>query len=143
MEDGEIPEHNDTCGYGQPAVCAADKGPVCNSPILLHSNMLTRPETPLAEGLPSNSTTDKGTIDASGKNIPSHYLITTGDLPVLRSSQPQMSREYGRVQCLLLGVTASMNQSQVLENVKMAYWWAGYYSGLYEAQQAATQQSKE
>lgn len=27
---------------------------------------------------------------------------------------------------------------QVLENIKMAYWWAGYYSGLYEGQQQAT-----
>ena len=28
--------------------------------------------------------------------------------------------------------------NQTLENIKMAYWWAGYYSGLYEAQQQPT-----
>ena len=29
------------------------------------------------------------------------------------------------------------DSNQVLENIKMAYWWAGYYSGLYEGQQQA------
>lgn len=28
--------------------------------------------------------------------------------------------------------------SEALENIKMAYWWAGYYSGLYEGQQETT-----
>jgi hypothetical protein len=35
--------------------------------------------------------------------------------------------------CLFL--TSCAGQDQVLENIKMAYWWAGYYSGLYEGQQ--------
>lgn len=33
---------------------------------------------------------------------------------------------------------SSKGSDQVLENIKMAYWWAGYYSGLYEGQQQAT-----
>ncbi|RMZ92408.1 hypothetical protein DV736_g335, partial [Chaetothyriales sp. CBS 134916] len=30
------------------------------------------------------------------------------------------------------------DDEQVLENVKMAYYWAGYYSGLYDAQRTRT-----
>jgi len=30
------------------------------------------------------------------------------------------------------------DQDQVLENIKMAYYWAGYYSGLYEGQRQRT-----
>ena len=29
------------------------------------------------------------------------------------------------------------NPAQILENIKMAYWWAGYYSGLHEGLQQA------
>jgi hypothetical protein len=31
-------------------------------------------------------------------------------------------------------------QDQTLENLKMAYYWAGYYSGLYDGQQQAKSQ---
>jgi hypothetical protein len=47
------------------------------------------------------------------------------------------------LQHLLTRVAASMNQGQVLENIKMAYWWAGYYSGMYDAKQAGTQPSEK
>ncbi len=30
-----------------------------------------------------------------------------------------------------------LNPTTILENVKMAYWWAGYYSGLHEGMQQA------
>ena len=33
---------------------------------------------------------------------------------------------------------AAMGADQTLENVKMAYYWAGYYSGLYDGQRQAT-----
>jgi len=32
---------------------------------------------------------------------------------------------------------AAASQGQTLENLKMAYYWAGYYSGLYDGQQQA------
>lgn len=32
-------------------------------------------------------------------------------------------------------------QDETLENLKMAYYWAGYYSGLYDGQQQAKSQS--
>lgn len=32
-------------------------------------------------------------------------------------------------------LTLWIGEDQILENIKMAYWWAGYYSGLYEGQQ--------
>lgn len=38
--------------------------------------------------------------------------------------------------------TASMDQGQILENIKMSYWWAGYYSGLYDAKQTGTGHSE-
>ena len=28
----------------------------------------------------------------------------------------------------------------MLENIKMAYWWAGYYSGLHDGQKKAKQE---
>ncbi|KAF7508300.1 hypothetical protein GJ744_009445 [Endocarpon pusillum] len=38
---------------------------------------------------------------------------------------------------------ASMDQDQILENIKMAYWWAGYYSALYDAKRTATEPSRK
>jgi len=32
------------------------------------------------------------------------------------------------------GISAASSADQTLENIKMAYYWAGYYSGLYDAQ---------
>jgi hypothetical protein len=40
---------------------------------------------------------------------------------------------------LLISAIDLMEQDQIVENMKMAYWWAGYYSGLYEAKQSANQ----
>ena len=36
-------------------------------------------------------------------------------------------------------LTKTIGEDQVLENIKMAYWWAGYYSGLHDGQQKAKQ----
>ncbi|EXJ58920.1 hypothetical protein A1O7_06350 [Cladophialophora yegresii CBS 114405] len=40
------------------------------------------------------------------------------------------------------GPPRSTSQDQTLENMKMAYYWAGYYSGLYDGQRQAQSQTQ-
>lgn len=41
------------------------------------------------------------------------------------------------------GASGEMGADQLLENVKMAYYWAGYYSGLYDGQRGKDQRGKD
>lgn len=44
--------------------------------------------------------------------------------------------------CMLhISLTFRAGHDPILENIKMAYWWAGYYSGLYEGRQQVTRGS--
>lgn len=37
---------------------------------------------------------------------------------------------------------AALSTDQALENIKMAYYWAGYYSGLYDGQRQVSGQAQ-
>ncbi|KIW91272.1 uncharacterized protein Z519_08168 [Cladophialophora bantiana CBS 173.52] len=62
---------------------------------------------------PSTTTT---TTPALGPNLPPATEIANGQVPA---------------------TTTNPSQEQTLENIKMAYYWAGYYSGLYDGQRQA------
>lgn len=38
--------------------------------------------------------------------------------------------------------TSTLSSDQLLENIKMSYYWAGYYSGLYDAQRQGQDQAQ-
>ena len=65
------------------------------------------------------------------------------DLLVGRLCPMQTMISQFHMQRLLICKTVPIDQSQIVENIKLAYWWAGYYSGLYDAQQNAIQPSKK
>ena len=75
--------------------------------------------TTLADGMPTM-------LEAADATSPGEADVPFGDDP-----------NYVLYWAPRLSLTACAGQDQVLENMKMAYWWAGYYSGLYEGQQQA------
>jgi len=99
------------------------------------------PQVPFSETIQSNPLLidrDRG-INTSG-NIPFCFSLLDLELASCSSAESALRHELQR---LLIWATASMDQSQILENMKMAYWWAGYYSALYDAKQSTTQPRKE
>jgi hypothetical protein len=47
----------------------------------------------------------------------------------------------GPIETTTTSVPPAPQQDQTLENIKMAYYWAGYYSGLYDGQRQSTSTS--
>lgn len=58
------------------------------------------------------------------ETIPQNTTSTLNSVPA-STSQPQTQTQFQ---------SQSQSQSQTLESLKMAYYWAGYYSALYDGQ---------
>jgi hypothetical protein len=123
-EDGEVDEENDVSlasagGAERGASKTGTVAPQTRPAKCIEASTEQRKESRTSEMDASADTTKTA---APGKT-------TTSSAKERRTPSCAFSRAYPTL------LTIPAGQDQILENIKMAYWWAGYYSGLYEGQQ--------
>lgn len=129
-EDGEVDEENDVSLASEGG---AERGASKTGTV--------PPQTRPAKGTEGSTEQQKesrtSAMDASADTTKTAApgKTTTSSAKARRTPSCAFSRAYPTL------LTIPAGQDQILENIKMAYWWAGYYSGLYEGQQQAQKAS--
>jgi hypothetical protein len=130
LEDGEVDEDGDVnLASNGDAGGRASKSGIIGPQLPPTKSVATDTEdqekAKATKTLPSERDTLAETAEATGSGM------TTAPLSIQDSDCVLYS-------LLRPSLTICVGQDQILENIKMAYWWAGYYSGLYEGQQQVT-----